>query len=59
MAMPQCCYLAKGAKRPSHTTILLTSSINQVPYILAATVLKATNLTSPEIRCVLQYVCRS
>ena len=20
MAMPQCCYLAKGAKRPSHTT---------------------------------------
>ena len=26
MAMPQCCYLAKGAKRPSHTTNMLTSS---------------------------------
>ena len=26
MAMPQCCYLAKGAKRTSHTTKLLTSS---------------------------------
>ena len=26
MAMPQCCYLAKGAKRPSHTTKMLTSS---------------------------------
>ena len=25
MAMPQCCYLAKGAKRPSHTTNMLTS----------------------------------
>ena len=24
MAMPQCCYLAKGAKRPSHTTNMLT-----------------------------------
>ena len=23
---PQCCYLAKGAKRPSHTTNMLTSS---------------------------------
>ena len=22
MAMPQCCYLAKEAKRPSHTTIM-------------------------------------
>ena len=26
LAMPQCCYLAKGAKRPSHTTNMLTSS---------------------------------
>ena len=26
MAMPQCCYLAKGAMRPSHTTNMLTSS---------------------------------
>ena len=43
MAMPQCCYLAKGAKRPSHTTNMLTSS-NQVPYILAVTALKASNL---------------
>ena len=34
MAMPQCCYLAKGAKRPSHTTNMLTSS-NKVQYILA------------------------
>ena len=25
MAMPHCCYLAKGAKRPSHTTNMLTS----------------------------------
>ena len=25
MAMPQCYYLAKGAKRPSHTTNMLTS----------------------------------
>ena len=24
MAIPQCCYLAKGAKRPSHTTNMLT-----------------------------------
>ena len=31
MAMPQCCYLAKGAKRPSHTTSMPTSSNNQVP----------------------------
>ena len=46
MAIPQCCYLAKGAKRPSHTTILLTSSIDQLPYILAATALKANNLNS-------------
>ena len=27
LAMPQCCYLAKGAKRPSHTTYMLTSLI--------------------------------
>ena len=26
MAMPQCCYLAKRAKRPSHTTNMLISS---------------------------------
>ena len=26
MAIPQYCYLAKGAKRPSHTTNMLTSS---------------------------------
>ena len=30
MAMPQCCYLAKGAKRPSHTTNMLTSSNNNL-----------------------------
>ena len=28
MAMPQCCYLAKGAKRPSHTTYMLTSLLD-------------------------------
>ena len=28
MAMRQCGYLAKGAKRPSHTTNMLTSSDN-------------------------------
>ena len=44
IAMPQCCYLAKGAKRPSHT-IVLTSS-NQVLYMLAVTALKASNLNS-------------
>ena len=44
-AMPQCGYLAKGAKRPSHTTNMLTSS-NQVPYILAVTALKDSNLNS-------------
>ena len=26
MAMPKCCYLAKGAKRPCHTKNMLTSS---------------------------------
>ena len=26
MAMPQCCYLAKGAKRPSHTTNTINST---------------------------------
>ena len=26
MAMTQCCYLSKGAKRPSHTTNMLSSS---------------------------------
>ena len=26
MAMPKCCYLVKGATRPSHTTNMLTSS---------------------------------
>ena len=30
MAMCQCCYLAKGAKRPSHTTNMLTSSDNNL-----------------------------
>ena len=29
MAMPQCCYLAKGA---SHTTIMLTATIQMVEY---------------------------
>ena len=28
MAMPQCCYLAKGVKRPSHATNILTFSNN-------------------------------
>ena len=45
MAMPQYCYLAKGAKRPSHTTNMLTSS-NQLPYILAVTTLEASKLNS-------------
>ena len=30
MAMPQCCYLAKGAKRPSHTTS--TIKFDRVPF---------------------------
>ena len=29
--MPQCCYLAKGAKRPSHTTNMPTSSPSNIP----------------------------
>ena len=35
MAMPQCCYLAKGANRPSHTTNMLTSSNNNLKKIAA------------------------
>ena len=31
--MPQCCYLAKGAKRPSHTTNMLTTSNNNLKII--------------------------
>ena len=30
LAMPQCCYLAKGAKRPSHTTN--TIKFNRIPF---------------------------
>ena len=30
MAMPQCCYLAKGAKRPSHTTY--TIKFDRIPF---------------------------
>ena len=30
MAMPQCCYLAKGAKRPSHTTNTL--KFDRIPF---------------------------
>ena len=31
MAMPQYCYLAKGAKRPSHTTnVLIATKYNQM-----------------------------
>ena len=30
MAMPQCCYLAKGAKRPSHTTT--TIKFDRIPF---------------------------
>ena len=30
MAMPQCCYLAKGAMRPSHTTN--TIKFNRIPF---------------------------
>ena len=30
MAMPQCCYLAKGAKRPSHTTN--TTKFDRIPF---------------------------
>ena len=37
MAMPQCCYLAKGAKRPSHTTIMLTSSNISVNWSIRST----------------------
>ena len=32
MAMPQCCYLAKGAKRPSHTTN--TIKFDRIPFDL-------------------------
>ena len=35
MVMPQCCYLAKGAKRLSHTTNMLTSSNNNLKIIAA------------------------
>ena len=44
--MPQCCYLAKGAKRPSHTTNMQTLSNKSSFYILAVTTLKASNLNS-------------
>ena len=30
IAMPQCCYLAKGAKRPSHTTN--TIKFDRIPF---------------------------
>ena len=30
MAMPQCCYLAKAAQRPSHTTNMITFSNNNL-----------------------------
>ena len=34
MAMPQYCYLAKGAKRPSHTTnMLIATKYNQMKLI--------------------------
>ena len=46
MAMPQCCYLAKGAKRPSHTTNLLFSSKKSSSMQLAVMTLKASNLNS-------------
>ena len=46
MAMPQCCYLAKGAKRPSHTTNMQTFSKKLSSNILVVTALKASNLNS-------------
>ena len=46
MAMPQCCYLAKGAKRPSHTTNIQTFLNKSSSNILAVTALKANNLNS-------------
>ena len=46
MAMPQCCYLAKGAKRPSHTTNIQTFLNKSSSNILAVTALKASNLNS-------------
>ena len=46
MAMPQCCFLAKGAKRPSHTTNMQTFSNKSSFNILAVTTLKASNLSS-------------
>ena len=46
MAMPQCCYLAKGAKRPSHTTNMQTFPNKSSFYILAVTTLKGSNLNS-------------
>ena len=46
MAMPQCYYLAKGAKRPSHTTNMQTLSNKSSFYILAVTTLKASKLNS-------------
>ena len=44
--MPKCCYLAKGAKRPSHTTNMQTFSNKSSFYIPAVTTLKASNLNS-------------
>ena len=46
-AWPQCCYLAKGAKRPSHTTYMLTSLID----ILAVTALKASSSVVSDLFC--------
>ena len=40
MAMPQCCYLANGAKRPSHTTNMQTFSNKSSSNILAVTMIQ-------------------
>ena len=58
MARPQCCYLAKEAKRPSHSTNMLTSS-NKVKYIVAATALKASNLNSAVRDLFCKFGCKN
>ena len=58
MAMSQCCYLTKEAKRRSNTTNMLAFS-NQGPYILAVTALKASKMNSGfelNVTCALRWI---
>ena len=44
MAMPQCCYLAKGAKRPSHTTN--TIKFDRIPFDPCNSIKSSTSVVS-------------